>query len=221
MARIARVVCPHTPHLVIQRGNRRQKVFFGPEDYRAYIDLMAEWCQRCGVEIWAYGLMPNHVQLIAVPQEESSLARAIGEAHRRYTRMINFRRRWRGHLWQERFGSFPMDGAYTLAAAQCIEMNPVKARLAKYPTQYRWSSARAHMRGEDDDLVTTGPLLDMAGDWKTFLGRAVEREVVRQLELHQRSGRPLGQDAFIKEVERATGRLLRKMKTGPKPRKRS
>jgi Transposase and inactivated derivatives len=45
---------------------------------------MAEWCNQCGVEIWAYCLMPNHVHLIAVPDNEDSLAKAIGEAHRRY-----------------------------------------------------------------------------------------------------------------------------------------
>jgi len=36
------------------------------------------------------------------------IARAIGEAHRRYTRRIYFRENWRGHLWQERFASFPL-----------------------------------------------------------------------------------------------------------------
>jgi len=53
--------------------------------------------------------MPNHVHLIAVPESEDGLARAIGEAHRRYTRRINFREKWRGYLWQGRFGSFVMD----------------------------------------------------------------------------------------------------------------
>jgi len=53
--------------------------------------------------------MPNHVHLIAVPETEEGLARAVGEAHRRYTRRINFRKKWCGHLWQERFASFPMD----------------------------------------------------------------------------------------------------------------
>ncbi len=47
---------------------------------------MAEWCERERVEVWAYCLTPNHVHLIAVPESEESLTRAIGEAHRRYTR---------------------------------------------------------------------------------------------------------------------------------------
>ena len=42
--------------------------------------------------------MPNHVHLIAVPQVEAALCRGIGEVHRRYTRHVNFREGWRGHL---------------------------------------------------------------------------------------------------------------------------
>jgi len=53
--------------------------------------------------------MPNHVHLVMVPGEEDGLRVTLGEAHRRYTRHINFREGWRGHLWQERFHSFTMD----------------------------------------------------------------------------------------------------------------
>jgi putative transposase len=72
--------------------------------------------------------MPNHVHLIAVPETADSLRRGIGEAHRRYSRMINFRENWRGHLWQSRFASFPMDETYLLATARYVEMNPRGAR---------------------------------------------------------------------------------------------
>ena len=109
MARLARVVVPGVAHHVTQRGNRRQPTFFQEDDYRAYLDLLGQWCGRCGVEVWAYCLMPNHVHLIVVPESEDGLRRGLGEAHRRYTRRINFREGWRGHLWQGRFASFAMD----------------------------------------------------------------------------------------------------------------
>ena len=58
MPRLARVVVPGVPHHVTQRGNRRQQTFFCDDDYEAYLALMAEWCPRRGVELWAYCLMP-------------------------------------------------------------------------------------------------------------------------------------------------------------------
>ena len=101
MARVARIVIPGLPHHITQRGNRRQQTFFNQEDYAAYLELMSEWCRDQGVEIWSYCLMPNHAHLIAVPSTEDGLRWAVGEAHRRYTRRINFREKWRGYLWGE------------------------------------------------------------------------------------------------------------------------
>ncbi len=74
MARLARLVIPGLPHHVTQRGNRRQQTFFNDGDYAAYLELMADWCREEGVEIWGYCLMPNHVHLIAVPQDRRRLA---------------------------------------------------------------------------------------------------------------------------------------------------
>lgn len=98
---------------------------------------MAEWCGKLHVQVWAYCLMPNHVHLIATPETEAWLARAIGEAHRRYTRWINFQEGWQEHLRQERFASFPMDERYLLAATRYVEMNPVATGLASHPGEHR------------------------------------------------------------------------------------
>jgi putative transposase len=78
MARIARVVVPGIPHHVTQRGNRRMDTFFSEADYREYLSLMAEWCNRCKVQVLAYCLMTNHVHLIVVPESTDGLRRAIG-----------------------------------------------------------------------------------------------------------------------------------------------
>ena len=50
---------------------------------------MAEELNRFGVEALAWCLMRNRTHLIVVPKDSAALARAIGEAHRRYTRMKN------------------------------------------------------------------------------------------------------------------------------------
>jgi putative transposase len=216
MARIARVTAAGIPHHITQRGNRRMPTFFRDEDYQAYMELMREWCLKCHVEIWAYCLMPNHVHLIAVPKSDDGLRRGIGEAHRRYSRMINLRENWRGHLWQGRFFSFPLDENYLLATARYIEMNPVRARLTQEPQSWRWSSARAHFAGMDDELVKVSPLLEMAGDWNLFLSSGGEEEKMIDIRRHERTGRPLGSSGFIAKLESTLERTLKRQKPGPK-----
>jgi putative transposase len=220
MARIARVIATGYPHHITQRGNRRQKTFFCDEDYLAYIEMMAYWCEKYNVEIWAWCLMLNHVHLIAVPHNKEGLGRAIGEAHRRYTRRINLREDWRGHLWQERFASFPMDERYLLATARYIEMNPVAAKVVRSPEEYPWSSAQAHLKGKDDKLVKVAPLLQLIPDWAGFL-QLSSHEEVDMIHRHERTGRPLGKKGFVENLEKTLGRILRPRKPGPKKQEKS
>lgn len=214
MARLARLVIPGLPHHVTQRGNRRQQTFFNDGDYAAYVELMADWCREEGVEIWGYCLMPNHVHLIAVPAAEQSLRRAIGEAHRRYTRRINFREKWRGYLWQGRFASFVMDEPYLVAAARYVELNPVRAGLVADAGQWPWSSARPHLKRRDDRLVKTAPLLAMIADWRALLDSGVHEDELRDLREHGHTGRPLGSASFLDRLESMVGRVLRPQKGG-------
>jgi len=162
------------------------------------------------------------VHLVVVPSSEEGLARGIGEAHRRYTRRINFRKGWRGHLWQGRFSSYVMDEAYLLAAVRYVEANPVRAGLCRRPWRYRWSSAAAHVAGADDVLVKVGPMLEIVAqrmpDWRAYLALETPADTIRRLRLHQRTMRPLAEDGFIKKLERLLGRSLRPGKPG-RPRK--
>lgn len=217
MARLARVVAAGLPHHVTQRGNRRQQVFFGDADYAAYRRLLSEGCRAAGVAVWAYCLMPNHVHLILVPSRADGLREALGEAHRRYTRLVNFREGWRGYLWQGRFHSFPMEENYLLAAARYVELNPVRARLTGAAADWPWSSARAHLDRRDDGLVQVKPLLDLVPDWREFLDAGLtedEREAIRAAE---RTGRPLGSARFVARLEKRLHRPLARQKPGPKP----
>jgi len=93
----------------------------------------------------------------------------ISEAHRRYTRRINFREGWRGHLWRGRFSSFILDERNLLACVRYVELNPVRAGLVKKPEEWHWSSAEAHMKIMDDILVKAKPLCEIVkGNWKNF-----------------------------------------------------
>jgi putative transposase len=217
MARIARLVIPGVPHHVTQRGNRRQRTFFTESDYETYKALMARSCAEAGVKVLAYCLMPNHVHLVAVPAAAADLRRAIGEAHVRYTRRINLREGWRGHLWQGRFASFPMDDTHLHACVRYIERNPVRARLVARPEDWAHSSARAHLSGRDDAMVSVQPLLSAIGNWRAFLADATSDRLRPAFGYHERSGRPMGSDAFIEQLETETRCRLRKQQPGRKP----
>jgi putative transposase len=68
--------------------------------------------------------MPNHVHLILVPSDADGPRAALSEAHRRYSRGVNFREGWRGYLLQGRFASAPMDDRRRRLARQKPRRKP-------------------------------------------------------------------------------------------------
>lgn len=220
MARLARVVIPDLPHHVTQRGNRREPVFFGDEDYRAYLDLISAAARRAGTAIWSWRLMPNHVHFIMVPGDPDGLRRTFAEAHRRYTARIHARFKWTGHLWQGRFSSTAMDERHLLAAASYVPMNPVRAGLVARAPDWPWSSARAHLAGHDDGVAVVAPLLDRIEDFAGLLGAEEDAGAVRAIRLSRSTGRPVGAEDWIKALEVGAGRALAAATRGPKPRAR-
>ena len=221
MARLPRFVLPGHPHHVTQRGNRRERTFFEDGDYALYLDLLAVSAERAGVQIWSYCLMPNHVHIIAVPQDEDGLARTFSHLHRSYTGYINARRRVTGHLWQGRFGSVAMDEAHFVTALRYVALNPVRARLVSRAEDWRWSSTRALLRGQDDHVVTVAPALDRVGDFAAFLGADFEEPTTyTALRKAETIGRPVGSTDWLARMEDITGLKLAAAKRGRKPAER-
>ena len=223
MARMARAVVPGYPHHVTQRGVRSMPVFFSDEDRRRYLEFLAANAERFGLEFWAWCLMTNHVHLLVVPKAADSLARGIGDAHRRYTRTVNFREGVRGHLFQERFRSYVVSkDAHAVAAGRYIELNPAKAGLVARAEDYTWSSARYNAGESDADaLVLKRTLGDLAGPWAGVLRDGEKEAERRRIELHSGTGRPMGEERWVKGLERRLERRLLALPTGwPKGRPR-
>lgn len=205
MPKISRLVIPGLPHHVVQRGNRNQVVFFSAGDKKNFLKLLREQCLRHDLKIWCYCLMDNHFHLIAVPGSPESLRKAIGEATRKYSCMINARNTWQGSLWQSRFRSFPLDETYLYNCARYVERNPVRAGLVNLAEEYEWSSARAHVFGLSDELLSPFPLHSQIDNWSGYLRNREAEEELKQFRKNSGSGRPLGSEDFLARIEKITG----------------
>lgn len=201
---MARVVVPGVPHHVTQRGTRRQTTFFSKADYETYLRIAFGEFSAAKVDIWAYCLMPNHVHLIATPETEDGLAKAVGATHVRYARYINYREGWTGHLWQDRFASFPMDDDHLRLCVRYVGLNPVRAGLTRFAVDWPWSSVRAHVSGRTDPLLSPTPLAQRLGiDLAGFFDLDIGQDERRLMQGATRSGQPLGSAAWIKALNAA------------------
>ena len=214
MGRLARVVLPGVVHHITQRGVRGMNLFDDDQDRIEYLSLLKEQGEKVGLRYVAYCLMSNHIHLLVIPPEKDSLRRGIGEAHRLYTRHINFKTKTRGHLFQGRFFSCPLDTSHFLAAARYVERNPVRAKMCSIASDYQWSSARYHL-----GLNKLDPLIQKKykgigkpQEWSKWLES--DPSDIDELRHYFRVGRPYGGEAFLKKAELTTGRSLMPKKPG-------
>src|SRR5881296_2637448 len=144
MPRQARLVLPHYPHHIIQRGHNRQVVFARDDDYAYYLDTLQAWKTHYGVKVYAFCLMTNHVHLLLEPGEAPGvLTQLMKRVAARQTRYVNRLEGRTGTLWDSRYKSSPVETeSYLLACARYIELNPVRAKLVARPEDYPWSSFR-------------------------------------------------------------------------------
>lgn len=194
------------------------QVFFCEDDYESYRRLLLEQVRLHNVCLWAYCLMPNHIHLVAVPADRGGLARALARTHRRYALLTNARHGWRGHLWQERFWSFPMSESSVPAVTRYVLHNPVRAGLVGRAEDWPFSSARLHLGVGGDMLVDGLALKSRIDDWTRLLGGAEEDCEAAAVRLHASTGRPMGDEAYVSRIEELLGRELRPKRPG-RPRK--
>jgi putative transposase len=217
MARIARVVIPGVPHLLVQRGENSRQVFFSADDFKCYLDLVGEDCAKWEVDVLAYCLMPNRVHFLLKPNDDIGLARALGDAHRRYAIHINRRYGRNGRLWHARFSSCALEEGWLYRAARYVERDPVDSGLLPGVMDFPWTSAHARISGDGSSLIVPGQLGEVENRWGEFIAVPNEDADQRLLIAHERTGRPLGSKEYILGLEETLGRRLRPHKRGRKP----
>ena len=222
MARFPRVSVPDVPHHITQRGNARRQVFFTDYEREAYLTLLREYSRAHRMAILGYCLMPNHVHIVAIPATAESMPLALKYTNGRYGAFLNVRQGATGHVWQGRYYSCPLDERHLWTALRYVERNPVRAGLAAEPQHYRWSSARVHLGCDDPyGLVDADFLLARwsVEEWREFT--TVDQEAHAAAEAAIRAsthtGRPLGDEGFVAELERRLGRALTPGRPGRPP----
>jgi REP-associated tyrosine transposase len=214
MARLLRVEALEVPHHVTQRGNARRLVFESDNDRLVYLALIVQHAKTRGVVIDGYCLMPNHLHLILTPLRDTAMARVLRDTNGRYATYLNSRQAASGHVWQGRYYSCPMDMEHLWNALRYVELNPVRAGLARRSDDYAWSSARAHLRGERDgitDLTSWASRWTTAG-WREFVEAPSAGDEAIRDSTHR--GRPLGSAEFVERLEKMMKRRLAPAKGG-------
>lgn len=223
MARLPRLSVPGYPHHIIQRGNNRQAIFSSVADFQMLLSLLQENAQKFDVAVHAYVLMDNHFHLLATPATAEGLPLMMQAVGRRYVRYFNDRQGRTGTLWEGRYRSTVIDtDRYLLACMAYIDLNPVRAGLARDASAYPWSSHAHYVGQRSDRLVTPHALFWTLGN-TPFSREAAYAALVAQgiapgqqeaLTRAALGGWALGDESFVMELQKDTSRRVTKTKAG-------
>lgn len=221
MARFARVVAAGVPHHITQRGNAGQFVLTTDAERGLYLDLLVHYSALHQLLLVGYCLMSNHVHVVAIPEQEDSLALTFKYAHGRYATQWNVRHDSSGHAWQGRFFSCPLDTAHLWAALRYVELNPVRARLAARPEDYVYSSAAVHcgvLPAKDWLHMDPWRSCWTSDVWRGYLACGTDEAEAEAIRENTHTGRPLGSPEFVEALEQVLQRPL-EAQSGGRPRK--
>jgi len=187
MARPLRIEYPGAWYHVMNRGRRKEQIFFNEKDYILFIKILGDCVRLYGFEIHAYSLMPNHYHLL-IHILQANLSRIMRHLNGVYTQKINFRYKFDGSLFRGRFKSMLIEKeSYFLELLRYIHRNPLEAKLVDKVGSHKWTSHGGYMeKKERPQWLTTNTALMQFSQYEKIAQREldafVKKEVPKDLE---------------------------------------
>ena len=224
MPRPLRIEYPGAIYHVMNRGDRRGKIFKNDNDRRLFVATLEEVCAKAEWQVHAWCLMSNHFHLV-VETPQPNLVAGMKWLLGIYTKRFNIRHKVCGHLFAGRYKALIVEGSgngYLRTVCDYVHLNPARAKLlrAKAPIEsFRWSSYRAYLaepgarpvwQRVDRLLGEHGIQVDSAAGRREFAKRMELRrsEEARTDYRSVRRGWYLGSEEFAKElIAAAVGRV--------------
>jgi putative transposase len=145
MSRPLRIEYPNAFYHVMNRGRRREKIFFNDDDRYLFLSILAESVKLFNIKIYAYCLMSNHYHLL-VSTPDANLARAMRHINGLFTQGVNRRHKLEGSVFKGRYKSVLIDESECFErCVRYIHRNPIKAGLEKELGEYPWSSHNGYL----------------------------------------------------------------------------
>jgi putative transposase len=206
MPRTSRSLVAGGHYHVISRGNNRARIFEGPLEYDAFLDLMARAQRRRRLSLLAACVMPNHIHLVVSQDGVSDISRWMHWLLTTHSHRHHLGRESSGRVWQGRFKAFPIQrDEHLLTVMRYVERNALRAGLVRRAQDWPWGSLAWRHRGVWQELLSAAPLA-LPANWLAWVNSPQSNDELAALRACVNSQRPYGSEAWAtNERERWTG----------------
>jgi putative transposase len=211
MPRRPRVTPGGFAYHVLNRTVAGLPLFRKKADYEAFERIMIEARGRHPLRILAWCLMRNHWHFVVWPREDGEVTaffRWLAHTHAM---------RWhvahntvgRGHLYQGRFKSFPIqEDEHFFTACRYVERNALKAGVVERAEDWRWGSlwARHHGNEQLQGIFSDWPV-ECPRNWMAWVNQPMTEEEAERFQICMARNRPYGEEAWQNRQARRLGLL--------------
>jgi len=216
VARPIRFQYPGACYHIMARGDGGKTIFEDDDDRKVFLARLGEVCGRHGWKVHAWVLMGNHFHLL-LETPEANLVEGMKWLLGTFSQGWNRVRQRRGHVFQGRYKSVPVNGEesgayYFRIVADYIHLNPARAGLEGGEkgklAGYRWSSLGFYASGKGPDWLVIDRVMrafELAEDgrgrrayvaWLEARAREDGGKISDEAEAALRKGWYLGEESF-------------------------
>lgn len=173
MPRKRRAWIPEKFYHIVSRGNRRDPLFYCPDDFEAFFYILNQLHETHPFELASYCLMTNHFHL-QLRSTQQPISKVMSLLNKRFADYFNTRYRLSGHVFEKRFfDEMIYDHEEMLRVSRYIHLNPVAAKMVIRPELYPWSSYRFYHADTNEELP---PYMNIASLLEDYRGTLEEKK---------------------------------------------
>lgn len=199
-------VCGLVVH-ALNRGVRRQQLFFEAKDYLTFERVLVEALRHVPIPLLAYCIMPNHWHLVMSPRGEEL-------PHFMHWLTLTHAKRWHqahgtsgtGSVYQNRYTAVPVQTeTHLIALLRYVERNAARGGLVQRAEEWRWCSLWQRCNSCHDVPLAEWPVL-LPDNWLEMVNMPEAPHQLANVRRAVTGGRPLGDPAWSATVrERLVG----------------
>src|SRR6478735_1389213 len=205
MPRTRRFIVANYCYHVLNRGNKKAKLFHQRADYEQFLALIRRAQERIEVPILAACVMPNHFHLVVRPRHDEDLSLWTRWAFTTHVRWHHAKYATTGRLWQGRFKAFLIQqDHHLLTVMRYVERNALRAQLVERAEDWNWGSLAWRSARNAPVAICESPV-PLPSYWRHLVNEpqtSVELEEIRTCVNRQR---PFGEPHWVSEQAEALG----------------
>jgi putative transposase len=218
MPRTARFIVANYCYHVLNRGNKKSRIFHEREDYEQFLAVIHGAQKRTHIPILAACLMPNHFHLVVRPKRAEDLAQW---AHWAFTTQV----RWHhakyatcGRLWQGRFKAFLIqEDHHLLTVMRYVERNALRANLVERAEDWKWGSLGWRGQRNPPVQIQESPVA-LPSYWRHLVNEPQTAAELAEIRTCVNRQRPFGEEKWVHAQAKALG-IEQSLKPVGRPRK--